>query len=66
MRRALGFPRLERRTWLLLLLVFLGVLCVGTWVAEFATKLGQYAPQGYEPKDFARQRALETPTERKR
>ncbi len=65
-RRALGVPRLRGRTWLLILVAFLGVLCLGAWMADVATTFGQYAPRFYEPKDFSRQRFLEGTAETQR
>ena len=61
-RRGLGLPALRPRTWLLAILVFLGLIYVGaTVVADFVARLGQYAaPQHYEPKDFQREPTSET------
>lgn len=59
MRRRLGLPPFGRRTWLLALLVFLALIYVGTTVmSDFMTKLVQYEPQYYEPKDFPREEFL--------
>ena len=55
-RRHLGLPILSRRTWLLVVLAFLGLIYVGvTVVADFVMKIGRYAPQYYEPKDVQRE-----------
>ncbi len=60
-RRRLGLPALSRRTALLILFLFLGLAYVSvTLLADFFTRLGRYAPQYYEPKDFQREEVLET------
>lgn len=60
-RRRLGLPRFSARTWLLAILLLLGLLYVGTTVmTDFLIRLGQYeSPQHYEPKDFSREEVLE-------
>ncbi len=65
-RRRLGFPSFGRRTWLLVVLGFLGLLYVGTAViADFLVRLGQYWPQYYEPRDFEREELLKEKMEKK-
>lgn len=55
-RRRLGLPPVGWRTTLLALLAFIGLAYVSvTVLADFFTKLGQHAPQYYEPKDFERE-----------
>lgn len=55
-RRYLGLPILSRRAWLLVVLVFLGLVYVGvTVVGDFVMTIGRYAPQYYEPKDVQRE-----------
>lgn len=55
-RRRLGLPALSRGTALVLILIFLGLAYLSvTLFADFVMTLGQYAPQYYEPKDFARE-----------
>ncbi len=58
-RRRLGFPRFSRRAWLLALLGLLALIYVGTTVmSDLITKLVQYEPQYYDPKDFPREEFL--------
>ena len=55
-RRRLGLPALSCRAALLILLVLLCLAFVSVAVlGDLITKMGQYAPQFYEPKDFERE-----------
>ncbi len=60
LRRRLGLPALSRRTALLILLFFLGLIWVAvTLMADFFMKTGRYGPRYYEPKDFQREEHIE-------
>ncbi len=58
--RRLGIPAVSRRAWLLVALIFAGLVYVGaTLVPDVVTWLGAYGPREYEPKDFRRGDAVE-------
>ncbi|MBI3989055.1 MAG: hypothetical protein HY347_05505 [candidate division NC10 bacterium] len=60
LRRRLGLPPISRRTALVLLLLFIGLVFVAVAiVADFLIKTGRYGPKYYEPKDFQREEHLE-------
>jgi hypothetical protein len=55
----LGVPAVSSRTWLLVILLFLGLVLGATVLTDFVLKFGQYAPWYYEPKDFQREEQLQ-------
>ena len=55
----LGVPAVSSRTWLLVILLFLGLVLGVTLLTDFVLKFGQYAPWYYEPKDFQREEQLQ-------
>ncbi|MFQ5848928.1 MAG: hypothetical protein ACE5IQ_14800 [Candidatus Methylomirabilales bacterium] len=56
----LGLPTMSCRATLLVLLALIALAVVSvTLLGDFITKMGQYDPQYYEPKDYQRQIEVE-------
>jgi len=55
----LGVPAVSSRTWLMVILLFLGLVLGVTLLTDFVLKFGHYAPRDYEPKDFQREEQVQ-------
>lgn len=59
LRGVVGLPPVSKRAWLMVVLLFLGLVVAVVVLTDFALKSGRYAPQYYEPKDFQREEQVE-------